>query len=219
MVTINDIKNHEEIKSYIEQADKVLGALGYTEHSFAHASKVSTSAGQILSQLGYDDHQCRLAEIAGYMHDMGNSVNRDDHAKSGAIMAYSILRDLKIPPKDVACIVSAIGNHDEDFSSPADEVAAALILADKSDIRKSRVRNRSFTIHDIHDRVNFSAKKSELVLKEQEKIIELQITIDTNTSSPMEYFEIFLNRMLLCKKAADVLKLKFQLVINNLQMF
>lgn len=215
MISFTDIKNDEAINTYIRKADEALGALGYTEHSFAHVTSVAMKAREILSTLGYSKHECELAEIAGYLHDIGNMVNRTDHAQSGAIMAFRILDRLGAEPDEIATIVSAIGNHDEGTAVAVNAVAAALILADKTDVRRSRVRNRDFATFDIHDRVNYAVKKSTTNISEDKKSIILTIDIDTEISAVMDYFEIFLGRMLLCRKAAEKLNLKFQLVINN----
>lgn len=215
MISFTDIKNDEAINTYIRKADESLGALGYTEHSFAHVTSVAMKAREILSTLGYSKHECELAEIAGYLHDIGNMVNRTDHAQSGAIMAFRILDRLGAEPEEIATIVSAIGNHDEGTAVAVNAVAAALILADKTDVRRSRVRNRDFATFDIHDRVNYAVKKSSTNISEDKKSIILTIDIDTEISAVMDYFEIFLERMMLCRKAAEKLNLKFQLVINN----
>ncbi len=218
MITFNDIKNSREIQTYIKKADESLIALGYTEHSFAHVGKVANQAKEILNKLGYDERTAELAQISGYMHDIGNVVNRVDHAQSGAIMAFRILDKMGMDVVEIATVISAIGNHDESTAVPVNVVAAALILADKSDVRRSRVRNRDFATFDIHDRVNYSVESSSLTLKEQEKEIVLDLTIDTNVCAMMDYFEIFLGRMLLCRRAADYLKLKFKLVINGVEL-
>lgn len=215
MISFTDIKNDEAINTYIRKADESLGALGYTEHSFAHVTSVAMKAREILSTLGYSKHECELAEIAGYLHDIGNMVNRTDHAQSGAIMAFRILDRLGAEPDEIATIVSAIGNHDEGTAVAVNAVAAALILADKTDVRRSRVRNRDFATFDIHDRVNYAVKKSTTNISEDKKSIILSIDIDTDISAVMDYFEIFLGRMMLCRKAAEKLNLKFQLIINN----
>ena len=215
MVTFNDIKNNETINTYIRQADKALISLGFTEHSFAHVTKVSETAAYILTKLGYSEHDIELARIAGYLHDIGNLVNRIDHSQSGAVMAFRILDNLNMEPADIAQIVSAIGNHDEGTGVPVDHVAAALILADKSDVRRSRVRNNEISTFDIHDRVNYSVTKADLFIDDDNTFIELDLEIDTSMSSIMDYFEIFLGRMVLCRKAADKLSLKFKLKING----
>lgn len=217
MITFEDIKNNEAIKTYITGADDSLRALGYTEHSFMHVGRASSDAARILSSLGYDSHTVELARIAGYMHDIGNLVNRVEHSQSGAIMAFRILDKMGMPPEDIATIVSAIGNHDEGTGVPVNAVAAALIIADKSDVRRSRVRNSDPASFDIHDRVNYSVKSATLTVSAEEKSITLGIEIDTGISSLMDYFEIFLGRMILCRKAAESLGLKFGLVINGQQ--
>lgn len=215
MVTFEDIKNNSNIKTYITLADKSLLALGFTEHSFAHVGKVSSNAEYILSTLGADAHTVELAKIAGYMHDIGNLVNRIDHSQSGAIMAFRILDRLEMPAEDVATIITAIGNHDEGTGVAVNEVAAALILADKCDVRRSRVRNRDFATFDIHDRVNYSVTSSNLTINDEHTEILLELEIDTSISPVMDYFEIFLGRMVMCRKAAEKLGLRFRLIINS----
>ncbi len=215
MITYEQIRKNEDIKTYIEQADSSLRAIGYTEHSFAHVCKVAEEAARVLNCLGFDGHTCENAKIAGYMHDIGNLVNRVEHSQSGAVMAFRILDNLGMSPKDISVIVSAIGNHDEGTGIPVNEVAAALILADKSDVRRSRVRNIDKTTFDIHDSVNYSVQSSRLDISTSEKTITLIITIDTSYSSVMDFFEIFLARMLLCKKAAEALNMHFKLKINE----
>lgn len=217
MVTYESIRNNESIKKYITAADDSLKALGYTEHSFAHVGKASDTAAYILSSVGCDEHTVELAKIAGYMHDIGNLVNRVDHSQSGAVMAFRILDNLGMPAEDIAVIVTAIGNHDEGTGVPVNEVAAALILADKSDVRRSRVRNSDFSTFDIHDRVNYSVESSAIEISDDKKEIKLTLKIDTAISSLMDYFEIFLGRMVLCRKAADKLGMAFRLVINEQQ--
>ena len=215
MVTFNDIKNNEAIKTYIKSADKSLAALGYTEHSFAHVGVVSEGVKYILSTLGYPQHDIEIAMIAAYLHDLGNLVNRIEHSQSGAIMAFRILDNLDMAPEDIATIVTAIGNHDEGTGVPVNAVSAALILADKSDVRRSRVRNKDVLNFDIHDRVNYSVKKSDLKILDDNKTILLELEIDTKYGNVMDYFEIFLQRMVLCRKAAETLGLTFRLNINN----
>ncbi|WP_313134510.1 HD domain-containing protein [Anaerocolumna sp.] len=215
MVTFKEIKSNEQIKTYIRKADEALAALGYTEHSFAHVGMVAEKARYILATLDYPKHQIELAQIAGYMHDIGNVVNRVNHAQSGAVMAFRLLDNIGADPEDIATIISAIGNHDEDTAFPVNEVAAALILADKTDVRYTRVRNRDLSNFDIHDRVNYSVKEAKTTINEEKTMISLELTIDTEVCPVMEYFEIFLTRMLLCKKAAGKLNLIFRLVING----
>ena len=218
MLTFKDVKNNPAISVYITKADEALKSLGYTEHSFAHVTKVSTVAAEILFKLGYSQREVELAKIAGYLHDIGNLVNRVEHSQSGAVMAFRILDNLKMLPKDIANIITAIGNHDEGTGVPVDEISAALILADKSDVRRSRVRNRDKTKFDIHDRVNYSVTYSDLVISDDKKEIRLSLKIDTEYGSIMDYFEIFMERMLLCRKAAEKLGLKFKLSINEQQL-
>lgn len=213
MISFKSILENEEIKTYIAQADASLNALGYTEHSFAHVKKVAENAAYILKELGYSEHDIELARIAGYMHDIGNLINRVDHSQSGAIMAFRILDHMNMDPKDIALIISAIGNHDEGTGAAVNPIAAALILADKTDVRRSRVRNPNIQKFDIHDRVNYSVEYSALFVNHNE--ITLSLEIDTTISSVLEYFEIFLNRMILCRNAAEKLKVKFQLRING----
>ena len=213
-ITFEQIKNSEVIKTYIRKADESLIALGYTEHSFAHVTKVAQIARDILLILGYSEREAELAQIAGYLHDIGNVINRVDHAQSGAVMAFRILDNMGADPEDIATIITAIGNHDESTAFPVNPVAAALILADKTDVRYTRVRNQDFASFDIHDRVNYSVKES-TVHVEKGSHLELRLKIDTQMCAVMDYFEIFLNRMILCRKAAEKLGLSFQLVING----
>lgn len=217
-MTYEEIKNNEAINTYIRHADASLSALGFTEHSFAHVTAVAETAGYILETLGYSQHDVELAKIAGYMHDLGNLVNRIDHSQSGAVMAFRILDNLNMPPEDIATIVTAIGNHDEGTGVAVNPVAAALILADKSDVRRSRVRHVEDTKIDIHDRVNYSVIKSKLKINEEKTLIKLKLSIDTRMGSVMDYFEIFLGRMIMCRKAAEKLGLDFKLIINEQQL-
>ncbi len=215
MLSYEQIKDNQDIKTYITLADESLSALGFTEHSFAHVTKVATTSAYILARLGYSSHEIELAKIAGYLHDIGNLVNRLEHSQSGAVMAFRILDNLGFSAKDNATIVTAIGNHDEGTGVPVNAVSAALILADKSDVRRSRVRNTDPATFDIHDRVNYSVVNSDIFISDDNKEITLAIEIDTSISSVMDYFEIFLGRMVLCRKAAEKLGLKFKLVINK----
>lgn len=213
-ITFEDILQNEAIKTYIQKADESLIALGYTEHSFPHVMKVAKTASDILLTLGYSEREAELARIAGYLHDIGNVINRIDHAQSGAVMAFRILDKMGADPEDIATIITAIGNHDESTAFPVNPVAAALILADKTDVRYTRVRNQDFASFDIHDRVNYSVKESEIEIVKSSHI-ELKLKIDTQMCAVMDYFEIFLNRMILCRKAAEKLGLEFWLVING----
>ena len=214
-MTYSDVRKNEEINTYIRQADAALSALGYTEHSFAHVTMVAEKAGYILQTLGYSERNVELAKIAGYLHDIGNLVNRIEHSQSGAVMAFRILDHLNFPPEEICTIVSAIGNHDEGTGVPVSPLAAALILADKSDVRRNRVRNEDISTFDIHDRVNYSVTNAELMIDDEHKTIQLTLAIDTEYGSVMDYFEIFLDRMILCRKAAERLGLQFKLVIND----
>ena len=215
MITYESLKHNEEIRTYIRRADESLKALDYTEHSFAHVTRVSETAADILTQLDYDAHTVELTRIAGYLHDIGNLVNRVDHSQSGALMAFRILDHMGMPPEDIATVITAIGNHDEGTGVPVSGVAAALILADKSDVRRTRVRNEDFATFDIHDRVNYSVTSSKLLLDKQQRTVTLTLVLDTEVASVMSYFEIFLGRMVLCRKAADKLGLQFKLNING----
>ena len=218
MLTYEEITKNESIRTYIIRADESLAALGFTEHSFAHVTHVAETAGYILRTLGYDERTAELAKIAGYLHDIGNLVNRKDHAQSGAVMAWSILNDMGCDAAELATIVTAIGNHDESTGVPVNIVAAAMILADKADVRRSRVRNQDISKFDIHDRVNYSVKKSILKINEEKTIVKLKLTVDTKYGSVMDYFEIFMTRMILCRKAAEKLGLQFKLIINEQQL-
>jgi HD superfamily phosphodiesterase len=215
MLTYEQVTKSEAIRTYIIRADESLVALGFTEHSFAHVVHVAQTAGYILEIMGFDPRTIELAKIAGYLHDIGNLVNRKDHSQSGAVMAWSILNDMDCDPGEIATIVTAIGNHDEGTGVPVNAVAAALILADKADVRRSRVRNNDISTFDIHDRVNYSVQKSELKINQEKTIVNLQLSVDTQFGSVMDYFEIFMGRMILCRKAAEKLGLQFKLKING----
>ena len=215
MVTYKLIKENEAIKTYIERADASLKALGYTEHSYAHVGTVAKRASELLSGLGYSERELELVKISAYLHDIGNVVNRVDHSQSGALIAFRILDNLGMDAYEIAEIVTAIGNHDEGTGVPVSPLAAALIIADKSDVRRSRVRNNDFSTFDIHDRVNYSVTDSSLLLNADGRVVSLYLTVDTSISSIMDYFEIFLVRMKLCRKAAEALGLKFELIING----
>ena len=215
MITLTEIKQNEQIRTYIEKADETLAALGYTEHSYAHATRVAHFAEKIMADLGYPQRTQELAWIAGYMHDIGNVINRIDHAQSGAVMAFRILDKLGMPADEIATVCSAIGNHDESTAFPVNAVAAALILADKTDVRRTRVRNRDKSSFDIHDRVNYAVEKASTTLDAASKAVILDLQLDTELSPVIDYFEIFLERMLLCRKAAEKLGLSFRLVVNG----
>ncbi len=217
-MTYNEIRKNNDIRNYIKAADSSLAALGFTEHSFAHVTAVAEKAGYILQTIGYSERTVELVKIAGYLHDIGNLVNRIDHSQSGAVMAFRILDNLGFDSEENADIVTAIGNHDEGTGVPVSELAAALILADKSDVRRNRVRNEDISTFDIHDRVNYSVTSANLQISDDKTKIELRLTIDTEYGSVMDYFEIFMGRMILCRKAAEKLGLQFKLIINNQQL-
>ena len=222
MVTFDQIKDSYEITTYIKKGNDLLGAIGYTEHGFAHAGRVSEKAANILELLEFPERMVELGKIAAYMHDIGNCVNRNDHAQSGAVMAFQILNKMDFSPEEIADIVGAIGNHDEGTGSPVSPISAALILADKSDVRRTRVRFKSRTAEkisaDIHDRVNYAVEHSEITIVPENKKAILSLKIDTGISPVMEYFEIFLSRMVLCRNAAEFLGLTFELNINNIKL-
>lgn len=214
-VTYETVKASSEIRTYITQADASLLALGFTEHSFAHVTRCAMTAARLLEQLHYSPREVELAKIAGFMHDIGNVVNRIDHAQSGAVMAFRILDKMGMEPEDVAVVVTAIGNHDEHTAYPVNGVAAALILADKTDVRRSRVRNKDTITFDIHDRVNYAVEQSDVTLDPERHTLTLALSINTEVCAVMDYFEIFLDRMLLCRKAAEFFNLQFKLEING----
>lgn len=222
MITVTDVKNDAEVKAIMYMAENQIEALGFTEHSVRHSSIVSKWAGEILSALGGDAHRVELARIAGYLHDIGNSVNREDHAQSGALLAYNILTRMGLEYRDAAEIMMAIGNHDEQQGLPVSDITAALIIADKADVHKSRVRTNitrmSMGNLNIHDRVNLAAEKSFVHVDEKTNEIILNITINTDLCPVMDYFEIYFKRMQLCRRAADFLDRKFGLMINNVRL-
>ena len=214
-VTYAYIRKNPDIREYIRRADMALAAIGYTEHSFAHVEKTAYTAAMLLETLGYPQRTAELARIAGFLHDIGNVINRIDHAQSGAVMAFRLLDRLEMPVGEICSIISAIGNHDEGTAQPIDAISAALILADKTDVRRSRVRNTDFMTFDIHDRVNYAVEYADLKFSDDQKSIVLDLKIDTEISSVLEYFEIFMERMLLCKRAALFFDKKFEMYING----
>ncbi len=215
MITYDTVRRDDAIRTYISMADESLAALGYTEHSFAHVGLVADRTRYILETLGASERDVEVAQIAAFLHDIGNLVNRVDHSQSGAVMAFRILDNLGMESAEISRIVTAIGNHDEGTGKPVSQMAAALILADKSDVRRSRVRNQEQASFDIHDRVNYSVTKSHLSIDPAHTEIMLSLEIDTKFGSVMDYFEIFLARMLMCRKAAEALGLQFRLTING----
>jgi uncharacterized protein len=217
-ITLETIKVNPKVISFLEAANEYLGVIGYTEHGFRHADIVANLAKNVLIHLDFKKPLPELAAIAGYLHDMGNVVNREDHISASALIAMDILDELKMSPEDIAIVISAIGNHEEPVGEPVNPVAAALILADKADVHRSRVRNPQLIGLDIHDRVNYAVERSFLQVDPEKKKISLELTIDTNISQVMEYFEIFLTRMLICKKAAAFLKVDFDLYINKTKL-
>ena len=217
-VTFEEIWKSEEVNAYIKNGNDNLGVIGFTEHGLAHAKRSSDVARQILQSLGYDARTCELAAIAGYMHDIGNVVNRSDHAQSGALMAFTILNKLQMDPAEIALVVAAIGNHDEGTAAAVNPIAAALILSDKSDVRRSRVRDKGTVAADIHDRVNYAVERSAMEIDPENRTAVLNIVIDTTICPVMEYFEIFLTRMVLCRQAAQFLNLQFDLIINDTRL-
>ena len=218
MVTLEDVQNNKEVIALINGSQKQLSELGYTEHSIRHVSIVSKRAGKILADLGYSSERVELAKIAGYLHDIGNCVNRSDHAQSGAILAYEILKEMGMDLNDRTEIMTAIGNHDEETGEPVSDISAALILADKSDVHRDRVVNPNLPKFHIHDRVNYAVTESNLKLNSKDRVITLDITIDTKICPVLDYFEIFLKRTMMSKYAAKYLKIWFELVINETRL-
>ncbi|MCS7151593.1 MAG: HD domain-containing protein [Endomicrobia bacterium] len=214
-VTVEDLKQNSIVRSFIEAANEYLGSIGYTEHGFRHVMLVSEVAGNILRLLGYPTRICELAEIAGYLHDIGNVINRRDHGQSSAILAMEILDSIGMPADEISMIISAIGNHEEEIGEPINPVSAALILADKSDVNKNRVRNPKMISLDIHDRVNYAVERNFLEVMPDKKLICLKLDIDTKLSSIIEYFETFMPRLIICRRAAGYLGCKFEMVING----
>lgn len=218
MVTLDDVINNKEVEALILGAQKQLDGLGYTEHSHRHITIVSQRAMKILKTLGYPKRTIELAGIAGYLHDIGNCVNRVDHAHSGAIMAFNILKDMGMPVEERTEIMMAIGNHDEKTGTAVNDISAALILADKSDVHRDRVVNTNLSTFDIHDRVNYAVTNAELSIDKEQKKITLSLTIDTKLCPVLKYFEIFMDRTMMSKFAAKYLKIRFELVINGTKL-
>lgn len=215
MITLEAIKQNSVVDTLIRVGNENLGVMGFTEHGFRHLNLVSNISFNVLRLLELPSRDAELAAIAGYIHDIGNVVNRKGHHHSGAILAYYILDDMKMPPDEIFTVIAAIGNHDEQTGQPVSSVAAALILADKSDVHRTRVRNRNYSGFDIHDRVNYAAERSFLRVDAETKHIELELDIDPSISPVMDYFEIFLTRMLMCRRAAGFLECTFGLEING----
>lgn len=218
MVTLEDIKGNPVINSFICKGNEYLGVMGFTDHSYRHLNLVSGIARSILIELGHPERDAELAAIAGYLHDIGNVVSRNDHGISGATLCAPILLQVGMDPDEMAIVISAIANHEEQYGQPVSNVSAALILADKSDVHRIRVRNQDFATFDIHDRVNYAAERALLTVDSERKIITMDLTIDIEICPVMEYFEIFLSRMMLCRKAANFLDCNFELVINEAKL-
>jgi uncharacterized protein len=216
-ITLEDVQKNEELSSFISAADRVMEGLGYTEHGFRHANLTARIAFNLLSRAGFDTHTANMACVAGYLHDVGNMISRFAHGQTGGVLVYQALRN-RVPSADLSQIVAAIANHEEDNGYAVSPVAAAVILADKSDVHRSRVRKSGQIEFDIHDRVNFAAEQSFLRVDSDAKTVSLELTIDTQISQVMEYFEIFLGRMQLCRLAAEVLDCKFKLLINGAEL-
>lgn len=218
MVTFEDIKNNSEINNLIISSQKQLDVLGYTEHSMRHINIVSNRAAEVLKKLGYDEHRIELARIAGYMHDIGNAVNRTDHAHSGAILAYQILKEMGMDMEDRTEIMMAIGNHDESTGTAVSDISAALILADKSDVHRNRVRNQNMSTFDKHDKVNYAVTNADFIINTEERKVTLSLAIDRKICSVLDYFEIFLDRTMMSKYAAKYLNIWFELLINDIKL-
>ena len=215
MITLEDVKNNPFIDSFVCKGNEYLGVLGYTEHSYRHLNLVSTIAYNILEQLGYSRREAELAAVAGYLHDVGNVVSRNEHGISGATLCFPVLANMEMPPDEVATVISAIANHEEQYGQPINVVSAALIMADKSDVHRSRVRNPDFATFDIHDRVNYAVEYAFLRVSSESRTITMDLAIDINICPVMEYFEIFLTRMMLCRRAANFLNCNFELIVNG----
>nr|PZN69777.1 MAG: phosphohydrolase [Bacillota bacterium] len=214
-VTFEQVRRDPEVRAYIVKANEMLSAIGFTEHGLRHVGLVADRAMGLMAELGRPPRLQELAGIAALLHDIGNIVNRQGHGQTGAMLAYQILRRMGMEPEEIAIIMSAIGNHEEEIGNPVHDVAAALILADKSDVHRTRVHNRDVATFDIHDRVNYAVTHSALHAFRKEKVIRLSLVVDTSIIAIMEYFEIFLTRMIMCRRAAAHLGCQFQLVMNE----
>ncbi len=217
-VTLADVESHEAVRTFISLADRYLGEMGYTEHGFRHAGLVAKIAYNVIHRLGFDDRTAELAAISGYLHDMGNFVSRTMHSQTSATITYDILRDLGMSYGEIGIVMAAIGNHEEEFGSPVNPASAALIVADKSDVHRSRVRVKDPSLYDIHDRVNHAVEHSFLRVDSEARTLTLELTIDTELAGVMEYFEIFLSRMAMCRRAAEFLDCAFKIDINGAKL-
>ena len=218
LITSKDILKNQEIRLLLQASADQMKTLGYTEHSFRHCRLVSNKCGELLSSLGYPERTAELARIAGYLHDIGNAVNRRNHEQTGAVLAYDFLLRQGMACDEAIMIMMAGANHDEDVGVPVNAIAAALILSDKADVHRSRVTNRDRASFDIHDRVNYAVTRSTLTIDADQRQVTLELEIDTRISALMDYFEIFLMRMKMCRNAASYLKLDFALVINQTRL-
>ncbi|MER3501427.1 MAG: hypothetical protein IMHGJWDQ_001425 [Candidatus Fervidibacter sp.] len=219
LVTLDDVKENEKVRTFIRLADEQMEALGYTEHGFRHVGLVAHNARRILQDLGFNDRQPELAAIAGYLHDVGNMVSRIMHSKTGALIALQVLMEMGMSAEEAGMVAAAIGNHDEqEGGSVISPITAAVVIADKADVHRSRVRNPNMAAFDIHDRINYAAQHAQLFVNPQERTITLDLTIDTSIGSVFEYFEIFMSRMLFSRKAAEFLGCRYRLVINGVPM-
>ena len=218
MVTLEQVRSNAVVDAFIRKGNEHLGALGYTDHGYAHVTLVAERAYEILKKLGAPEREAELAAIAGYLHDIGNVINRVGHSQSGALMSLHLLRSMGMPAEEISVVAAAIGNHDEGSGHPINRVAAALILADKSHVHRSRVRNPDISTFDIHDRVNYAVEEASLKIDEKSMIITMDLVIDINICPVMEYFEIFLSRMVMCRRAADFLGCEFELIINGAKL-
>lgn len=217
-VSLDNVEKDATTIAYLKSADQFMDAIGYTEHGFRHADLVANIAKNIMLRLSEDRRKAQLAAIAGYLHDIGNVVSREDHGVSSAFITQDILKNLNMPLDEIALVIGAIGNHEAEHYGVVSDICAALIIADKSDVHRSRVRNPDTLSFDIHDRVNYAAQRSFLKVDEKNKTIALKIQIDTNISQVMEYFEIFLSRMIMCRRSAEFLDCQFSLIINNVKL-
>ena len=214
-MTYQEIRENEEVLAFLKKGNDNLGVLGYTEHSHVHCSVVAERAAYILKMFGYNEHDIELAKIAGFMHDIGNAINRSHHAEHGAVIANTILRDTDMSIEDRLTVISAIGNHDESTGGAKDIISAALIIADKTDVRRNRVRPQDRRDFDIHDRVNYAVTAADLSIDAEQKVIQLDLEVDESICTMYEYFEIFLGRMMMCRGAAEMLGAKFKLRANG----
>ncbi|HEX2049920.1 MAG TPA: phosphohydrolase [Actinomycetota bacterium] len=217
-VTLDAVRSHEGVQTFIALADRYLGELGFTEHGFRHAGLVSNIAYNVLHRLGHDDRMAELGAISGYLHDLGNFVSRTMHSQTGAAITYDLLRDIGMSYGEIGVVLAAIGNHEEEFGNPVNPAGAALIVADKSDVHRSRVRVQDVSLFDIHDRVNHAVEHSFLRVDTDARTLTLELTIDTELAGVMEYFEIFLSRMVMCRRAAEFLECQFKIDINGTKL-